>query len=100
MELVNDMRVFLYSLAFAALAACNPYSPDLGQQPFKCGSMSPQCPGGYECVAGFCESTGGDDQPDAHTGPPDGACADLAEPNNMINTAYPSPVWVGMPSIQ
>lgn len=96
MELVNYMRAFFYSTAFAAaaLAACNPYSPDLGQTPFKCGAMSPQCPGGYECVAGFCEDTGGD-TPDGHTGPPDGSCGDLAEPNNMINAAYPSPVWAG-----
>ena len=35
----------------AALAlACNPYDPDLGDQPFRCGTDEPRCPDGYVAV--------------------------------------------------
>lgn len=44
----------LLFLALAGLAACNPYDPDLGPQPFKCGSDDPRCPDGYECVSDVC----------------------------------------------
>jgi len=85
MELVISMRVLFYVPALAVFAACNPYNPDLGPTPFRCGAMDPQCPGGYECVAGLCEEMGGEG-PDADTHP-DAGCLDLAEPNNTITTA-------------
>jgi hypothetical protein len=37
------------ALAVAATAACNPYDPHLGDQPFRCGSDEPRCPDGYAC---------------------------------------------------
>ena len=42
-------RVLVFSLA-AALAACNPYNPDLGATPFRCGTSEPRCPDGYGAV--------------------------------------------------
>ncbi len=33
-----------------AFAACSSYSPDLGSEPFLCGSAEPRCPDGYTCV--------------------------------------------------
>jgi hypothetical protein len=29
------------------LVACNPYNPDLGDVPFRCGTDEPRCPDGY-----------------------------------------------------
>src|SRR5688572_12730478 len=34
-------------LAFAA--GCNPYNPELSDEPFRCGTSDPQCPDGYVC---------------------------------------------------
>jgi hypothetical protein len=34
----------------AVLAACNPYDPDLGSAPFRCGTDEPRCPDGYVAV--------------------------------------------------
>ena len=59
------MRALALVLAAAALAACNPYDPDLGQHPFKCGTSDPRCPDGYECVgagtSAICEKVSGGD---------------------------------------
>ena len=41
-------RLIFLSLAASALAACNPYDPDLGSHPFKC-SNDGTCPEGYTC---------------------------------------------------
>lgn len=30
--------------------ACNPYDPDLGDDPFQCGTDEPRCPDGYTAV--------------------------------------------------
>jgi hypothetical protein len=32
------------------LAACNPYDPNLGDIPFRCGTDEPRCPDGYVAV--------------------------------------------------
>lgn len=40
------MRALLF---IASIAACSPYSPDLGATPFKCGNEDPKCPDGYSC---------------------------------------------------
>jgi hypothetical protein len=52
-------------LALAAFAACNPYDPDLGGRPFKCGTSEPRCPEGYACVtsgtSSVCEQAGAAD---------------------------------------
>jgi hypothetical protein len=37
------------SFVFIAATACSPYSPNLGQTPFLCGSADPKCPDGYTC---------------------------------------------------
>lgn len=41
-------RLLFVSLSLLAAAACNPYSPDLGNDPFECGSEG-ECPDGYSC---------------------------------------------------
>lgn len=95
------MRVLLF-LAIAATAACNPYNPDLPPVPFRCGATDPpseaQCPSGYVCVGDVCEEDNGEG-PDADIRA-DAGCQDLAEPNDMINTATLSPVWDQMDAIQ
>jgi len=83
-----------------ALAACNPYSPDLGDTPFRCGTDDPRCPSGYECIEysdseQICERIGLN-VPDA--GPDrDGAplvCNDDSdiEPNDTIGQAFLTPI--------
>jgi hypothetical protein len=84
------------ALLTSVVAACSPYSPDLGTTPFTCsgaGSAGPACPEGYACVpsgsASFCLVNGGK-VPDAGAG----VCADDSnlEPNDTITTAYITPV--------
>lgn len=92
------MRRFF--LAFALVAACSPYSPDLGKTPFLCGMSDPKCPEGYTCqtlgMQEVCVKNGAT-PPDGPN--PNSMCADdsLVEtsngPNNdSIPTAYQTPV--------
>ena len=92
-------------LAFAALAACNPYDPNLGPTPFLCGSGTPQCPEGYTCQSQnmkmVCVKPGAA-TPDA--GNPNGSCADDsmiegASRNDTIATAFDSKVATSACSI-
>jgi hypothetical protein len=89
--------------SLAALAACNPYDPDLGNTPFKCGSADPICPDGYTCTRpgdpdGVCVK-GGNITPDASTV---FVCADDGnlEPNDMANRAFVTPIPSSMMSYQ
>jgi hypothetical protein len=87
------------ALALAALAACNPYDPNLGTRPFKCGTNEPRCPEGYACTgtgtAAVCELTGATD---AHPGGGGDAshvtCGTdtQLEPNDDIPNAVATPV--------
>ncbi|MEO8553066.1 MAG: hypothetical protein ABI678_24000 [Kofleriaceae bacterium] len=88
------MKIALIS--FVALAACSPYSPDLGYAPFLCGASDPKCPDGYDCMADgsaqamVCVKAGGT-APDAGSGSGSGGqCADDSnlEPNNTVAQAY------------
>jgi len=72
-------------------AACNPYDPELGNTPFRCGMSNPVCPDGYTCnTSGVCIS-GDDIRPDASTA---FVCADdgSLEPNDMPNRAFVTPI--------
>ena len=50
-------------VAVAGLIACNPYDPELGENPFRCGTAQPRCPDGYSPVdtegATICECVKG-----------------------------------------
>jgi hypothetical protein len=71
-------------LALAA-AACNPYDPDLGKTPFKCGSESPRCPDGYECnPSGVCVL----DLNDVDASTQFNCANDGTEPNDTPNRAF------------
>jgi len=85
--MVIEMRAIFTGTGFllaAALAACNPYDPNLPPTPFRCGSGDPACPSGYECDGTLCvEATDGPDA-DTHA---DAGCQDLAEPNDTLTMA-------------
>jgi len=95
------------TLLFAALAAassgCNSYDPDLGDRPFRCGSDSPRCPDGYECMEyspseQVCERTAGGATPDGGANGAGDArpfvCNNDSElePNNALNMATLTPI--------
>ncbi len=91
------------SLATIAFSGCNTFDPDLGDSPFRCGTGSPVCPDGYECVVQsvgveICERMGEDPviRPDANEG---GVftCADDSplEPNNSTG----DPTLTNIPSV-
>ncbi len=40
---------FAFVLAMTVSVGCNPYDPDLGEVPFKCGMTEPRCPEGFAC---------------------------------------------------
>jgi len=90
------IRSALSALPLLGLLACNPYNPDLGDHPFKCGTDDPKCPDGYSCDpdTNFCER-GGTSAPDAAIS--DGepfVCNDdhTIEPNDMISNATTTPI--------
>ncbi len=94
------MRFIVLSVA---LAACSPYSPNLGSEPFLCGSAAPQCPDGYTCKTTttgqmVCMSQGGGGTVDST--PAGFQCADdsaIEGPmkDDTVATAYNTPVTSG-----
>jgi hypothetical protein len=90
----------LLVLSSLLLAACSPYSPDLGAAPFRCGpaDQDKRCPDGYTCIPGqgsdaaeVCVENGGNGMiPDVNLG----NCANdtSLEPNDSTATAWVSPV--------
>lgn len=87
-------------LLILLLVACNPYSPDLGDTPFRCGAEEPRCPSGYECIEhstsehicernGFNEVDAGPDEDAAEL-----VCNDDSdiEPNETIAQAFLTPI--------
>lgn len=96
--------VLASSLGGLLLAACSPFNPDLGSEPFKCGTSSPECPEGYTCdrsdrPEGVCradDGSGADAGPDAMSTADAGpfSCADDSgiEPNENTGQATVTPV--------
>ena len=98
--------IILLSLALGLLAACNPYDPTLGGQPFRCGTDEPRCPDGYTCheyspSEQICEignlqvdGGGGDDGSNI-------TCNDDSsiEPNDTTGNAWTTPIPDTMPSV-
>lgn len=82
-------------LAAAALAGCDPYDPDLGNDPFLCSKPDRTCPDGYVCDGdaddSICVVSQGPDV-DASNG--NFQCADDSsiEPNNDPGTAFITPL--------
>lgn len=95
------MRTYLFaSLSVVSLGAlvvaCNPYDPDLGNQPFECGSSEPRCPEGYTChtysdTNEVCEKSEPADI-DAAGGTFQCANDSSIEPNNDVQTAFVTPI--------
>jgi hypothetical protein len=85
-------------LGLAAFAACNPYDPDLGSEPFECGSDEPRCPDGYTCVthSDTNEVCVRDEEPadgvDAAGGNFQCMNDSAIEPNNDVMTAFVTPI--------
>jgi hypothetical protein len=86
------------SLLVAAViaVACDPYSPDLGNAPYRCATSEPKCPDGYDAVTvgqpNLCECRlqgAPDSEPDASTMD----CSDNgSEPNDLVANARPTPI--------
>jgi hypothetical protein len=93
--------LLLTTLLAAATAACNPYDPDLGAAPFRCGADD-LCPDGYSCVVHspaekICERSGdpgGDDDGDGPDASQGVQCNDdsAIEPNDMTSNATTTPI--------
>jgi hypothetical protein len=82
------------ALAIAALAACNPYNPDLGPTPFTCGASEPRCPEGYSCVSGICSQAGDgvDGSTSAFSCADDGSVEGRPGDNDVIARAFVTPI--------
>jgi hypothetical protein len=90
--MTNFLRAALLAGAALAAAACNPYDPSLGYEPFQCGDTEPRCPLGYTCVTsadntGVCQQTGAEEPDGGDVG---STCNDdqAVEPNDTIEQAY------------
>lgn len=47
---MNNTAISTLLCAVTAMAVgCDPYAPDLGGEPFRCGAEEPRCPKGYTC---------------------------------------------------
>lgn len=90
----------LASLLAAAVAACTPYNPELGEAPFFCGppEQDPRCPEGYTCIPApgggtmdVCVSPNGTIPPDSNGL---AGCDDDSslEPNDSYMNAWITPV--------
>lgn len=84
------------------LAGCNPYDPQLGNTPFRCGMSAPFCPDGYTNNKPTTDPTcvcisGGDVGPDASTA---FICADdhSLELNDVPARAFVTPIPSAGPS--
>lgn len=95
--------LIMFSGAALLAAACDPYSPDLGREPFLCGTDEPRCPEGYFCderseTEHVCvqDGTSVPNRPDAMAAPdatPFLCNNDQAlEPNNSITMATVTPI--------
>lgn len=88
------MRLALVSsLALAAVAACDPYNPNLSNTPFRCAEVEPLCPSGYECASGFCIEEGSPLPVDADSDGQPSVCEDEAEPNDELAVATPGALF-------
>jgi hypothetical protein len=76
------------------IAACNPYDPDLGNNPFRCGTDEPSCPGGYVCNEDNVCVKGSGGAPDAGSDGSSLTCNDDSdiEPNDMVSNAFVTPI--------
>lgn len=75
----------------AVLAGCSPYTPDLGDTPFYCGTDKPACPDGFTCMPTGSNGQSVCTRPGAALPDAPPACvADPppAEPNDMIANAF------------
>ncbi len=85
------------ALFFVALAACSPYSPDLGTTPFFCGSAAPECPDGYSCSGAdgsgrmLCTKTGSGPDATDTSKCADDSSVETSTRNDTIATAFPLP---------
>ena len=102
------MLRLLTTLSFLAAAviavACDPFSPELGDTPYRCATSEPKCPDGYEAVTvpapNLCEcrlpGTNGN-EPDASTMD----CSDNgSEPNDLIQNARQTPIGTSSQSAE
>lgn len=85
--------------AIGIVASCSPYSPDLGNQPFRCGDGDPACPDGYFCMEVSptdrrCISANGAEPDAMGMGFPcaDDSSLEGASRNDTPMTAYQTPV--------
>ncbi len=62
-------------LAAAVLVVAGCFGPDLGEQPFLCGTEGPPCPPGYDCLSNVCRMIGAP-PPTADARPADAGGAD------------------------
>ncbi len=87
---------------FAAVPACSPYNPDLGNAPYLCATTEPACPDGYFCQTTqepaprdrICVSSGGLTPDSSTTGFPcaDDSAVEGGSKNDTPQTAYQTPV--------
>lgn len=97
-------KLFMWAGIAAMAAACNPYNPQLPDEPFRCGTTAPICPEGYVCderseSERICVPDGVQlpNRPDAAPSNVDAApfvCNDDGpiDDNNTIGTATATPI--------
>ncbi|HEY1558344.1 MAG TPA: hypothetical protein VGF94_26140 [Kofleriaceae bacterium] len=80
------------TLLLVLATACSPYSPDLGKEPFLCGSGTPACPEGYTCMteggAQVCEQNGPAGVDGGNFQCANDSAVEGPNGNNTIATAY------------
>jgi hypothetical protein len=96
------MRITLLTVLIVA-ASCNPYDPDLGEGPFRCGTDEPRCPAGYgpveesatRCTCQEGAAGGGGAEFTCNEDPNEGE-----DGNESVSDATPTPIGDGPSSWQ
>lgn len=82
------MRQVLFGLLALGASACSPFNPDLGDDPFLCGTTEPRCPDGYAPIAVSsvrCECHRAN--PGVDAGPSPSCNVDSVESNDTLQSA-------------
>ncbi len=101
-----NARTLLLLAPLAAVFACNPYDPNLGDTPFRCGTSDPVCPDGYACVENspadrVCVRESSPEAPDGGSGGTDASLIDCTGDNNQEpNESVADPTVTPIPDFQ
>jgi hypothetical protein len=98
--MLRSLTIVSILAAAVVAAACDPFSPELSDTPYRCASVEPKCPDGYEAVEvgqpNLCECHKTGAAPGMADAGPSDMCSDNGtEPNDLFTNARNTPIGTG-----